>query len=309
MKAVDLFSGWGGFTLGAQQADIEVVYAANHWPLAVEAHAINHPNVLHECQDLRQADWGALPDFDILLASPSCKGASEAGQPARKRNAGAKRRAAQHRATAHAVIDCVDICMPTAFLVENVVPMRRWDLYEWWKNGFRILGYDLQEVVLRASHHGVPQRRDRLFIVGTRNGVRVNLDFDQTPEPAFGDCIDWKGGDWRPWTKARPGKLRRMQRGRERHGRRFIVQDVTGHRGIGLHEPIRTITTKDQWGVVNGDLYRPLTVRETARAMGFPGDYGWPEGAKRGECIEGLGNAVCPPVARDVVARVAEAIS
>lgn len=43
MKAIDLFAGWGGFTLGAEQAGATVVWAGNHWPLAVEAHAQNHP--------------------------------------------------------------------------------------------------------------------------------------------------------------------------------------------------------------------------------------------------------------------------
>jgi DNA (cytosine-5)-methyltransferase 1 len=74
---------------------------------------------------------------------------------------------------------------------------------------------------------------------------------------------------------------------------------------VGLDEPVRTITTKDQWAIVDGDLYRPFTVRETARAMGFPDDYGWPERATRGDLIRGLGNAVCPPVAHALIEAVA----
>lgn len=35
MRAVDLFAGWGGFTCAAEQAGVSVVWAANHWPLAV----------------------------------------------------------------------------------------------------------------------------------------------------------------------------------------------------------------------------------------------------------------------------------
>ena len=55
-------------------AGCSVVYAANHWPLAVEWHAANHPGTDHACQDLQQADFTALPDHDVLLASPSCQG-------------------------------------------------------------------------------------------------------------------------------------------------------------------------------------------------------------------------------------------
>ncbi len=43
MKCIDLFAGWGGFTAGAEAAGASVIYAANHWPLAVKAHAMNHP--------------------------------------------------------------------------------------------------------------------------------------------------------------------------------------------------------------------------------------------------------------------------
>ena len=73
-----------------------------------------------------------------------------------------------------------------------------------------------------------------------------------------------------------------------------------------LGEPIRTITTKDQWTLVDGDQYRPLTIREHARAMGFPDSYELPQ-ASRSDVIKGLGNAVCPPVARDIVGAVLEA--
>jgi DNA (cytosine-5)-methyltransferase 1 len=76
VKAVDLFAGWGGFTLGANQAGLDVVYAANHWQTAVDVHERNHPNAVHACQDLRQADWSALPAYDVLLASPACQGHS-----------------------------------------------------------------------------------------------------------------------------------------------------------------------------------------------------------------------------------------
>ena len=60
MKAIDLFAGWGGFTLGAEQAGVDVVWAANHWPLAVAAHTLNHPNITHACQD-RKHMCGAQP--------------------------------------------------------------------------------------------------------------------------------------------------------------------------------------------------------------------------------------------------------
>lgn len=298
MKAIDLFAGWGGFSLGAEQAGAMLVWAANHWPLAVEAHAANHPSARHVCQDLRQADWTALPDFDLLLASPACQGHSQASQPRRRRYHDAL------RATAWAVVDCADITAPRAIVVENVADFRRWRLYPVWRAALEALGYHLEELDLRASLFGAPQRRDRLFVVATRGPKALDLEPSASELP-FGPCVEWDAPvTWRPVATASERVRERIAKGRRNHGRRFLTQHVTGHPGVGLDEPIRTITTKDQWAIVDGDRYRPLTVRETARAMGFPDSYRWPEGATRRDQIRGLGNAVCVPQARALVGAV-----
>ena len=74
MRAIDLFAGAGGFSTGATMAGVQVVWAGNHWPLAVEYHAANHPDAEHACQDLHQARWDDVPGHDLLLASPCCQG-------------------------------------------------------------------------------------------------------------------------------------------------------------------------------------------------------------------------------------------
>ena len=300
MKGVDLFAGWGGFTLGAEEAGVSVVWAANHWPLAVRAHAANHPGAQHECQDLRQADWTRLPSYDLLLASPACQGHSTASQPRRRKYHD------ELRATAWAVIDCADMTEPRAVIVENVVSFRRWRLYPLWIDALRYLGYHVDEHVLMASRLGVPQRRKRLFVVATRRPIRVGLPL--TAEAPFGACVDWSAPGWRPVERAKPGARERIERGRARCGATFLTQHVTGHPGVPLGQPIRTITTKEQWAIVDGDRYRRLTARELARGMGFPDSYGWPPEARRADILRGLGNAVCPPVARQLIAQVAAAM-
>ena len=169
MRAIDLFAGWGGFTLGATKAGVDVVWAADHWKLAVEAHRQNHPDTKHECQDLNQCDFSQVPDYEILLASPACQGHSTASQP--------KRRSFHDdlRATAWAVISCADRTNPEIVIVENVPSFKRWRLYSAWLDALELLGYCVHEVKSTASGHGVPQRRKRLFIVATRSG---------TPPPA-----------------------------------------------------------------------------------------------------------------------------
>ena len=303
MRAVDLFSGCGGFTIGAELAGVRVVWAGNHWLKAVEVHELNHPHVLHLCQDLHQADWSLLPSYELLLASPACQGHSSAAQPARKAGGRVKSFHDAYRASAWAVVDCVEVTRPKALIVENVPEFRRWALYPRWRACLQDLGYLLQEKRIVASHLGVPQRRSRLFVVGTRCTVDLELPFSE--EPGFGPCVDWDAGEWRPVRGASEAVQARIRSGRQ-HGDRFLTQHVTGHKGVPLHEPIRTITTKDQWAVVKGDLYRPLTILENQRAMGFPDEYRWPPGWTRRTKITGLGNAVCPPAARALIERVVE---
>ena len=299
MRAVDLFAGWGGFTLGAENAGLEVVYAANHWPLAVEAHELNHPTTRHECQDLRQADWTALPEYELLLASPACQEHSTASQPKRRHYHDAL------RASAWAVVDCAEVTNPETILIENVPDMRRWTLYPHWRQAFEMLGYTVTERVLLASHFGVPQRRKRLVVCASRVGASVPEDRPEALEPAFGPHVEWDAPGWRSIYDATPNVKRRIGWAQERHGARCLSQHVTGHRGISLEEPIRTVTTKDQWVVGDGDKYRPLTVREYARSMSFPDTYSWPERATRTDCIKGIGNAIPPAFATELIKAVA----
>lgn len=76
--AIDLFAGLGGWSTGARAAGVQVLWAANHWPVAVEWHSANHPDTQHVCQDLHQARWEQVPAHDILLASPCCQGHAKA---------------------------------------------------------------------------------------------------------------------------------------------------------------------------------------------------------------------------------------
>lgn len=304
LRAIDLFAGWGGLTLGAEDAGVEVVWAANHWPLAVTTHRMNHPGAAHSCQDLQQADWTTLPDYEILLAAPACQGHSTASQPRRRPHHDAL------RATAMAVIDCADVTEPKAIVVENVPAFTSWRLYGWWREGLERLGYTLDVRQLTASRFGVPQRRKRLFIVATRHGVKVPTLIPSDTEPAFEPCLDYvEDESWKLVSKAPPGVQERIRRSRVRHGSRFLTQHTRDHYGVSLNEPIRTITTAPcHWNLVDGNRYRSLTGRELARGQGFPDHFVWPETATVDEVTQGIGNAVPPPLAAKVVGAVAEAL-
>jgi DNA (cytosine-5)-methyltransferase 1 len=288
-------------TTGAEQAGVRVVWAGNHWQLAVDTHARNNPSTVHVCQDLRQADWSSLPAFDLLLAAPACQGHSSASRPNRRGYHDAM------RATAWSVVDCADATQPRALIVENVMSLRDWRLYPTWRAALEALGYRLTELELDAARHGVPQRRTRLFIVGLRSRKPFFFASPLRPEVPFGECLEQPDpGGWKPIARAMPGARDRMRAAQKRSGRHCLVQHVTGHPGVPLDQAIRTITTKDHWVLVQGDAYRKLTARELARGMGFPDSYELPD-APRVHVVRGLGNAVPPPLARDLILAVKEA--
>jgi len=295
MKGIDQFCGFGGSSEGAKMAGYEIAWAGNHNELAIQVHELNNPTTQHACEDVFLTNYiDDVPDFDFLMSSPACQGHSTASQPRRRRYHEAQ------RAVAWATIQCLDMKRPEWVFVENVPKFRNWEAYSNWLGSMRAFGYEVEEHILTATNHGVPQLRDRLFVVG-RLGSKPNLQFEKATEvPAFMDIMEDTDEGWEPISDACKGDKIRFKAGREKCGRTFLSQQTTGHRGVPLHEPIRTITTKDQWKLVDGDQSCKLTVREISRAMGFLDSYKIPD-IGRTSSVAGLGNAVCPPVMRDLL--------
>lgn len=299
MKAIDLFAGAGGFSTGAAMAGAQVVWAANHWSLAVQYHSANHPAADHICQDLQQANWAQVPAHDLLLASPCCQGHS----PARGKAHGNPQHDAS-RSTAWAVVSAVEHHKPVAAVIENVPEFLGWALYPAWQLAMESLGYKLAPHVIDAADHGVPQHRERLFIVATRSQAPLTLKLEQREQVPASSFIDFSVGRWSEINKPgrSPRTLARVASGRSAHGQRFLAPyygSGSGATGRSLHRPIGTITTKDRWSVIDGERMRMLTAQECRAAMGFPDGYVLPP--QHHQAVHLLGNAVCPPVAFDVI--------
>ncbi len=316
MKAVDLFAGAGGFTLGADLAGVDVVYAANHWQRAVDVHAANHPSTTHACQDLRQADFSALPAYDLLLASPACQGHSHAGQGARGKWGLDHSHHDTSRSTALAVVDCAEATRPKWLVVENVPQFREWALYKHWRAMLEELGYSLGEALLDAADFGVPQERRRVFIVGRRKDVAPRDVLGSLPKAGVRgrvqphwrgmlDVLDPKAGGWEAVASKSANVRGRVKSGRAKHGSTFLTQHVTGHRGRSLTQPFPTITGADQLRIVRGRSLRNLTVPELLLGSGFPADYLAGAELGRKEACTMIGNSVCPPVAQAIIERIA----
>ena len=295
IDAVDLFAGAGGFTTGAEMAGCRVVWAANHWRAAVDAHASNHPGTEHACQDLHQTDWTTVPRHSLLLASPACQGHTRARGKERPHHDAT-------RSTAWAVVSAAECHRPDGVVVENVPEFAKWDLYGAWCSAMHALGYALSPYILDAADHGVPQHRRRLFIVGTRSKHPIELAFPSRPHAPASGIIDINAGRWSEvnregrayWT------MERIRRGRDKHGRRFLVAYYGNEiGGRSLDRPLGTVTTKDRYAIVDGDRMRMLSADEYRKAMSFPEGYKLPESHR--DAVFMLGNAVPPVLARDVI--------
>lgn len=301
MIAVDLFAGLGGLTEGAKRAGVRVVWAGNHWRIAVDTHEANHPEVKHACQDLHQTNWLYVPRHDLLLAAPACTGHT----PARGKD---QPHHDPHRSTAWAVVSCVEVHRPAIVLVENVPAFTRWALYPAWCSAMRALGLTLSPHVIDAADYGIPQNRKRLFIIGTRSRhplvLRPRVGARQ---PAFGPHIQWHHGDWRPIDNTLVvATRRRIENGRRQFGDRFVMpyySNGSGLTGRSIDRPIGTITTVDRWGVVDGDRMRMLNVEECRAAMAFPSSYHLPAQSRVAKHM--LGNAVPPPMVTEIIREIA----
>jgi DNA (cytosine-5)-methyltransferase 1 len=300
MKAIDLFAGAGGFSTGAKMAGIEVAWAANHWPAAVEIHARNHPGAAHACQDLQQANWMDVPAHDLLLASPCCQGHSKARG---KANGNPQHDAS--RSTAWAVVSAAEHHRPAFAVIENVPEFTLWTLYPAWCAAMDALGYALTPMIVDAADHGAPQHRERLFIAAVRAKHPLMIDLPKRDHVPASSFIDYGAGNWQPIEK--PGRaantLARIAAGRAAHGDRFISSYYGGTKGgRSIRRPVGTITTRDRHAIIDGDRMRMFSKEECRAAMGFPENYILP--AKHEDAVHMLGNAVCPPAARDVITAV-----
>ncbi|WP_277593652.1 DNA cytosine methyltransferase [Pseudomonas chlororaphis] len=300
--AIDLFAGLGGWSTGARAAGIQVLWAANHWPDAVEWHSANHPDTQHVCQDLHQARWDQVPAHDLLLASPCCQGHS----PARGKANGNPQHDSS-RSTAWAVVSALEFHRPQFSLVENVPEFTNWALYPAWVQAVQALGYQVAPHVVDCADLGVPQHRVRLFLVLTRSQAPLMLELHKRQHVSAASFLDFDAGRWSMIEK--PGRaqatLDRVRNGRQRFGDRFIMPYYgkgSGTTGRDINRPIGTITTLDRWALVDGDRMRMLSANEALAAQSFPADTLRPDNHRL--TMHMAGNAV-PPLAGQ---RVIEAL-
>lgn len=159
MKAVDLFCGCGGMSLGFQNAGYKIVEAFDNWEPAIRTY---EKNFIHPVRKADLSDEGMVSIVselkpDIIIGGPPCQDFSSAGH--RDETLG---RAELSRT----YTDIVTTAKPKYFVMENVPRIRLSDTYQYVRDGLKAAGYGLTEKILDASYCGVPQKRKRLFLIG-----------------------------------------------------------------------------------------------------------------------------------------------
>jgi DNA (cytosine-5)-methyltransferase 1 len=248
------------------------------------------------------------------MASPCCQGHSRA-------KGSTKDWSEKSRSTAWCVYSCAVANRPQVIVVENVPEFRTWSedaddgyVFRAWRDLISRIspGYHYSDIVVDAADLGVPQHRERLFMVFTRKDVAGPVQFE-IPRRAHVPAASILGSGGR-WSKVSDkaattrGFVERTTQRRYDVGTPFLVpyfsKTLRTGLGRGLDRPVGTITTKARYAVVDDShqWLRMFSVDEYRRAMGFCDDYVLP--ASQEAAVRQLGNAVCPPVAAWVLGQV-----
>lgn len=159
MKYVSLFSGVGGFDLALDKLGLQNVFASEIDKYAVETYSANFEHPVHG--DITQIEASDIPEHDILVGGFPCQAFSIAGQ-----------RKGFEEARGTLIFDVfrvLDYHKPKVFLLENVKGLtshNKGKTFEYILTVLREMGYFVSYKVLNSKDFGVPQKRERIFIVG-----------------------------------------------------------------------------------------------------------------------------------------------
>jgi DNA (cytosine-5)-methyltransferase 1 len=158
MRVVDLFSGCGGMTLGFEQAGFNVVGAFENWNAAVKIYQANFEHPIYQKDlskdDVLQTIMELKPD--LIMGGPPCQDYSIAG----------KRELGNRANLTIKFAEIVSRIKPKWVVFENVYNIERFPTIPKMKEILMNAGYGITTKVLDASRCGVPQKRQRFFMIG-----------------------------------------------------------------------------------------------------------------------------------------------
>lgn len=301
MRIVSLFSGAGGLDLGFRQAGHRIVWANDLYEDAVATYRRNIGNHV-VCADITKVKSEDIPDCDMVIGGFPCQGFSVANTKRNTRDS----RNVLYRELLRVIRDK----RPVFFLAENVKGILHFDGGRAFRRilaDFESVGYRVAYRLFNAADFGVPQRRERVIIVGTRQDVDYDFSYPR-PTHARGGAdglLPWVGIGGAlagfPDPDAANGVPNHVY-----SKYKLNFNGYLGHRPLDPQLPAPTVTARgdDRGGVVilphpNG--LRRMTGRELATVQGFPPDFAFV--GTLSSVYRQIGNAVPPPLARAVASQ------
>lgn len=293
-KMIDLFAGIGGTRLGFQLTGrTKSVFSSEIDKYAAKTYYANFGD--KPFGDITQINEKDIPDHDILVGGFPCQAFSQAGL---------KKGFEDTRGTLFfEIARILKYKQPKAFLLENVRNLLSHDkgkTFSVIENTLKELGYDVSVLVYHAKDFGVPQNRERIYIVGfNKNTVPNYSDFTPPVPPKTPTCV----GDI--LEENVDPKYTISDKLWEGHQRRKRDNKAAG-KGFGYSlfnadsaytNTISARYYKDGSEILieqKGKNPRKLTPREAARLQGFPNDFIIP--VSDTQAYKEFGNSVAVPV-------------
>jgi DNA (cytosine-5)-methyltransferase 1 len=290
MKIISLFSGAGGLDLGLAKAGHEIAWANDIDKNAVATYRKNIGTHI-VCADIKEIDMAVIPDGDVIVGGFPCQGFSRANL---LRNVDDERNQLYKF-----FYKAVELKKPKFFIAENVKGILSMDggkVISQIVSDFENAGYVVKVKLLNSADYGVPQTRQRVFIVGQRKDLGSEMLF-RFPSQTHG-----KDGVPQPWVTIE-NAIGQYPSPDEPNGflnhycsaYKVEYRNFTGHRETDPGKPSPTILARGngKGGVCALPHYngkRRLTVRESAAIQTFPDDFEF-LGAMN-SCYRQIGNAV-----------------
>ncbi|KPF70107.1 cytosine methyltransferase [beta proteobacterium AAP99] len=326
-RFIDLFAGIGGIRQAFESFGGQCVFTSEWDSYAQKSYAANYPSDHPINGDITMVEERQIPEHDLLLAGFPCQPFSIAGVS--KKNALGRAHGFADETQGTLFFDVARIIAhhrPRAFLLENVKNLKSHDRGRTFDVIHRTLtqelGYDVHYKIIDAAHF-VPQHRERIIIVGFREGTAFDWDMLDLPpkdEQTLASILHRTDGTepQLPWDEDRffdhsrkrvhdkytltPKLWEYLQAYKAKH------QEKGNGFGFGLVTPKQTARTlsaryyKDGSEILidQGPRSRPrrLTPRECARLMGFPDTFRIPVSDTR--AYKQFGNSVVIPVIHEV---------
>jgi len=312
-RFIDLFAGIGGLRIPFDEINGRCVFTAEWDRFSRQTYAANFPeDDDHEfAGDIRPYALNPhlIPSHDVLLAGFPCQPFSIAGVS--KKNALGRPHGFLCDTQGTLFYDLAEIIRyhrPPAFLLENVKNLERHDGGRTFATILHVLkeelGYHVHTRVI-SSEPWVPQKRERIFIVGFRE--ECSFDFDDlelpnTEPPVLGDILEEEVPakytlTAHLWNYLKDYKAKHQKAGNGFGYSLFGSQDVTRTLSARYYKDGSEILVRQK-----GGRPRRLTPRECARLMGFdsPGCSDFIIPVSDTQAYRQFGNAVVVPVVRAV---------